>query len=203
MAAGLLLGTAFASCDSGPSATECYGVCGSGTECVDQKCVIAAAEPEPEPEPEPPRKKRGRRSKRGRRGSKAHADADASPGFTPEDDSHVPEYNAKKTKNLDLNAGSERLSDRIVNQHLSRIEPALNRCVEKAAAASDDPIGPGSIALTLSIAGTGKVSSVSAKASPKLRVFGIVPCVRRAVHAHKFPSFDGPTMGVDYSFKVD
>jgi hypothetical protein len=43
---------------------------------------------------------------------------------------------------------------------------------------------------------------VTVKAPAHLRVFGIVPCLRKALFTHRFPSWDGPAAGVDYSFQV-
>jgi len=188
---------AIGACDPSPGADACYGVCGEGTQCEAGKCVVAEApEPEPEPEPVTGKKKRRRRSRRG--GNSKSADA----GFTPEDDSNVPGYDPEATKALDLKAGTERLSDRKIRQHLSRLEPKFNKCIEKSALAHDDAL-KGELDFVLSIEPSGKVGGVTVKASGNLKAAGVVPCARKVVYGHRFPSFDGSTMGVDYSFKVD
>ncbi len=190
-----------AACDEGPGSAGCYGVCGEGTVCRNGQCVVAEAKPveavEPEAEPEGKAGKRRRRRKSG-----SGAVEDEAVAFTPEDDSHVPEYDANKTQVIDLKAGSERLDDSVVNTHLRRLEPKFNACIEIAAEHSTDELRGGEVDFTFTIAGTGKVESVTVKAPAHLRVFGIVPCLRNALASHRFPKFDGPTMGVDYSFRV-
>ena len=183
-------------CDPSPGPDACYGVCGEGTRCENRTCV-AAQEPEPEPEaaPEPGKKKRRRRGKKG--GTK-----DKGSGFTPEDDSNVPGYDPTATKSMDLKAGTERLSDRVIRQHLSRLEPKFNKCIEASALAHEGAL-KGELDFVLSIEPSGKVGGVTVKASGNLKQAGVVPCARKVVYGHRFPSFDGSTMGVDYSFKVD
>lgn len=197
VAVGMLLG--LAACEPEHNAVACYGVCGDGTECVSGKCVVAQAESAPEPEPEDKgKKKRRRRRKKG--GS--HGDAVSSDGFKPVDDSNVPGYDPKATKTMDLGVGTERLGDRVVNQHLGRLEPKFNKCIETSAMHYDGDI-KGELDFVLSIKSSGKVGGVTVKGSKSLRDSGVVPCVRKVVYGHRFPSFDGATMGVDYSFKVN
>ncbi|MGH1345033.1 MAG: AgmX/PglI C-terminal domain-containing protein [Nannocystales bacterium] len=186
-----------AACDPKPGPDACYGVCGEGTKCEAGKCVVAELEaPEPEPEPTSGKKKRRRR----RKGSSAPKDGGG--GFKAEDDSNVPGYDPKAAKGLDMDAGTERLADRTIRQHLSRLEPKFNKCIEKSALAHDEGL-KGELDFVLSIEPSGKVGGVTVKASGNLKKAGVVPCARKVVYGHRFPSFDGSTMGVDYSFKVD
>jgi hypothetical protein len=191
-----LIAVLLAACDPSPGPDACYGVCGDGTQCEAGKCVVAEV-PEPEPEPEATGKKKKRR-----RSSKKSSNKTAKSGFTPEDDSSVPGYDPKATKTMNLKAGTERLSDRTIRQHLSRLEPKFNKCIEKSALAHDDAL-EGELDFILSIEPSGKVGGVTVKASGNLKSAGVVPCARKVVYGHRFPSFDGSTMGVDYSFKVD
>ena len=192
-----------AGCNDTPGAGGCYGVCGEGTVCRSGICVVASEEAaSPEVEAEVPAKSAKRR-RGGKRGADADAEAEADgDAFTPVDDSRVPEYDANKTQVIDMKAGTERLDDEVVRAHLRRLEPAFNRCIETAAQHSDEDIGGGEVDFAFGIAPSGKVDGVSVKAPSQLRVFGIVPCLRRALADHRFPAFDGPTMGVDYSFRV-
>ena len=193
---------ALLSCDDSPGSAGCYGVCGEGTVCRSDMCVGAVAEaPAAEPEVEIDAKT-GKRRRRGRKdGDDETIDAPVD-GFTPPDDSHVPQYDQNATQVIDMKAGSERLDDAIVNAHLRRLEPKFNGCIEVAAQHSAEEIRGGEVDFTFGIAKSGKVTAVTVRAPAHLRVFGIVPCLRNALAAHRFPSFDGPTMGVDYSFKV-
>lgn len=193
--AGLFVAPA---CDRGPGADECYNVCGEGTQCLQRRCVIAeATEPEPEPEDTKPGKKKRRRKKK-HGGGEAAAAGD----FKPVNDSHIPKYNANRVQKIDMNSGTERLPDATIRSHLGRLESKFNKCIETAAMYSDDEIRPGGVDFVFSIEKTGRVSGITVKAPKHLRVFGIVPCLRKAVFDHRFPSYDGPPTGVDYSFKV-
>lgn len=187
-----------AACDPSPGPDACYGVCGEGTQCEAKECVVATVElPEPEPEPTSGKKKKRRRGRKGSPSSKSDG-----PDFKAEDDSNVPGYDAKAAKGLDMNAGTDRLGDRTIRQHLSRLEPKFNKCIEKSALAHADGL-KGELDFVLSIQPSGKVGGVTVKASGNLKQAGVVPCARKVVYGHRFPSFDGSTMGVDYSFKVD
>lgn len=196
----VLFATLAACNDNTPDASACYGVCGDGTMCTAGKCVVALDGPAPAPEPDDAAKS-GKRRRGGKRGAadKATADGDA---FTPVDDSDVHEYDGNKTQVMDLKVGTERLDDELVRSHLRRLEPKFNGCIETAAQHSEAEIRGGEVDFTFSITGGGKVDGVSVKAPAHLRVFGIVPCLRKALASYKFPSFDGATMGVDYSFTV-
>jgi hypothetical protein len=158
-------------------------------------CVPEVRPDEPGQSPDDPV---GTRSKRRQKSTKAREQG----GFKPIDDSHIPVYAKKQVQHIDLNAGSERLDDFEVSRHMKRLESQFNRCIEVAAERSEVELAAGTIALEFGIAPSGKVTAVSAKAPKDLDVFGIVPCVRDAVYRHKFPGFDGPEMGVDYSFRV-
>ncbi len=194
----LVCATLSQGCDPSPGPEDCYDVCGPGTRCESRTCVVDAV-PDDEPAPTPPAAKK----RRGRKGKRSRAEQpSAAPGFTPEDDSNVPEYQANASRTLDMKAGTERLGDRVVNQHLARAESKFNGCIATAAQHYDGTLS-GDLDFTISIAPTGKVAGVSVKGSKSLREGGVVPCVRKVVYGLRFPSFDGQTMGVDYSFKVN
>ncbi len=114
----------------------------------------------------------------------------------------MPGYDPKASKGLDMNAGTDRLTDRTIRQHLSGLESKFNACIEKSALAHDGAL-QGELDFVLSIEPSGKVGGVTVKGSGNLTKAGVVPCARKVVYGHRFPSFDGSTMGVDYSFKVD
>ncbi len=185
-----------------PAPEPCGGFCGPGTVCEDERCVPAPA-PEAAPAPEsqadgPRKRKRKRRGKRGRAGASSGAS-----GFVAPDDSRVPPYDDARGQTIGEGSGSERLSDRAVRRHMATLEPAFNRCIARAAEASPDELGAGRIAFDINVEPDGKVSGVSVHAPKNLRVFGIVPCMRLAVHGSRFPRWDGPPMRVEYSFRVE
>jgi hypothetical protein len=178
-------------------AGDCSGLCGEGTVCEDGRCVVAKAEA-----PEAPEGKKKRKGKRRRKGTGDPGATGDLPPFEPMSDSHIPAFDPKRTEKISMQDGTERLSDRQVQRTMSGREQAFNDCIATAAMYSETELGSGSIDFTFSVEGSGKVSSVTAKAPSNLDVWGIVPCLRNAVSRTKFPARDGPTMGVDYSFDV-
>jgi len=118
------------------------------------------------------------------------------------DDSRVPRYNPKRLQQIGMADGTERLSDFAVKNHMKRLEPKFNKCIERAALSTDETIR-GTVAFTIGVEPTGKVWGVSVKAPAVLKETGVVACVRVAVHKSRFPQWDGPAMGVDYEFGVD
>lgn len=189
-------------CGDPEAAARCFDVCGAGTRCVSGRCEVVA-EPEPEAAPEPTTKvgKRGRKRGRG----DASPDEDTAPAaagtYTPVSDRHIPRYDATATQVLDPDAGSERLDDAAVRRELKSLEPALDRCIADAVAGGVE-IGSGRVDFVFGLTATGKVSGVTAKASSAIQHSGVVGCLRKVVFDHRFPKYDGPAMGVDYTFEI-
>ena len=189
---------------SGCPAAPCDDRCGSGTVCIDGKCVVAAiADASPtdaEVDADPQLRKKGRKRKGGKAddGETGLVASGPAPVF---DDSNVPRYDPDRTQAIGAGDGSERLSDRTVQDHLAGLEPAFNRCIEQIVQAGVD-VGTGNVAFEIGIEPTGKVWGVTARAPAKLKDSGAVACMRKAIHAHRFPKWDGPAMGVDYAFDV-
>lgn len=191
---------------------DCAEPCAAGSSCVDGTCVAdpPAAAPEPAKKPaKKPRKKKKRARRPGEPDPPAAApddepeelDADKPPPFVPVDDRKIPQFSRDKTQTIDLEAGSERPSERVLDQHFARITPKITDCVVKASRHGE--VGSGRLAVQLRILPSGKVESVSVKAPASLDVWGIVPCARKAVYDHRFPSWDGPSVGVDFAVDVD
>lgn len=187
------------SCDAAP----CDDRCGLGTQCVQGKCVVQQSEDSDSTGPaEEVVAGRGRRKGRRRRSSAAAGDEGGAAVPAPvHDDSAIPRYDPKRVQSIGEGAGSERLADRTIRQHLDRIEPAINRCIEEYADAGVD-IGSGQVSFEIGIEPSGKVWGITATAPAKLKKSGVVACMRKRIHAHRFPTWDGPSMGVDYSFDV-
>ncbi|TPV96891.1 MAG: hypothetical protein B7733_02395 [Myxococcales bacterium FL481] len=207
---GLVLGAALGGLGSyyyfdqqaASAAEDCGGFCGESTSCREGACLPTETAEAPS-EPTPNKRKRKRRRKRPRPASgDASPPDDDLPPFVPVNDSRIPRYRAKKAQVLEMDGDGERLSDDVIQAHLRRIEPKFDQCLRTAAMYSDEELGTGDIDVVLGITSTGKVTGVTAKAPPNLRVFGIVPCVRKAVYEHRFPAFQGMDMHVDYSFAV-
>jgi hypothetical protein len=188
---GVVLG-----CADGPRAADCYGVCGDGTRCDAGKCVAIVEAPTPvEPEPE-----EGKRGRKGKRRAKGDADDATAGAYEPVSDRHIPAYDAKATTVLG-DAGSERLDDATVRRELRGLEPAFDRCIADAVTAGVS-VGSGRVDFVFGLTASGKVDGVTAKAPAAIRESGVVSCLRKVIHDHRFPRYDGPPMGVDYSFEI-
>ena len=189
-------GAVLVSCEP---AAECDGRCGEGTVCVAGKCQLAPAQADPEPEPAPvDERKRKRRGRRGRRGS---ADGEPTGPVPTFNDASVPKYDPNRGSSIGENAGSERISDRTIRQHLSRFEPRLNKCIEQLAEAGVE-IGSGQVSFDIGIDPSGKVWGVTAHAPKPIASTGVVACMRLKISKYQFPSWDGPPLGVEYSFEI-
>jgi len=180
----------------------CDERCGEGTRCEEELCIVDAVEA---PQEEPTTKKKGR-GKRRRRGKRGAGSPSGDTGDLPEagaprvDDSHIPAF-SNGPQALDLNGGSERLTDAQVRGVVRKLTPKFQRCIGDAAT-GDTPLR-GEVKITARVNGDGKASQVSATAPAAIRESHAIPCIRKAVFDQRFPTYDGPSMGVDLSFEVD
>jgi len=199
---GLSLG--LTSCHKGEgtaSPNECAGMCGKSTRCDGSKCVVdystdvcdgMSMEEEIEDMP-PPISNWGA----------CDVDPSTLPSFEPVDDSAIPAYDPKKATVLDMNAGSERLSDTQLAAQMRQIEHKINSCLSLASC-HNNGLGSGTIGFEFRVTGkNGSVDGVNVTAPEELQVFGIVPCVRKAIADHTFPTFQGQQMVVNYSVELD
>ncbi len=199
-ALGLVAAMVGAACGDQANQSNCHGVCGEGTRCEAGRC-IAVAPPTAASDPAADEGKRGRKNKGRARAGEADGESAAAPSYQPVSDRHIPAYDAKATTVLG-DAGSERLADEVVRRELRGLEPAFNRCIADAVAGGVT-VGGGRVDFVFGLTASGKVDGVNAKAPAAIREAGIVPCLRKVIFDHRFPRYDGPPMGVDYSFEVD
>ncbi len=176
----------------------CGGVCGAGTECLQGRCEVRPEVVEAD-EPLPKKKSKKKRRRRKRSGEKSDG---ASTKDARVNDSHVPRFNAKKTKMIGEETGSERLSDAAINRELAKLDGKFQGCIAAAANASEAELSSGRIAYEFGIAPSGKVTGVNVRAPSQLKALGVSSCVRVAVYGHRFPSFDGLEMGARSSFSI-
>lgn len=186
---------ALVACADRPDAADCYGVCGAGTRCEAERCVAIAEAPEPAaPEPDD-----GARKRKGKRGARSGGADESAGAYEPVSDKHIPAYDATKT--TVLGEGGERLDDATVRKELRELEPAFDRCIADATAAGVT-IPSGRVDFVFGLTPTGKIDGVNAKAAAPIRDTGIVSCLRKVIFDHRFPRYEGPPMGVDYSFEI-
>jgi hypothetical protein len=164
-------------------------------------CVVAEDEVEPvvADAPEEGKRRRGK----GRRRSDADEptdDAAAPATYQPVDDSRIPRHDPNATRVLDAD-GSERPDDATIRAHLRKLEPAFDRCIADAVAGGVR-FANGRVEFDLGIAATGRVSGVTAKAPPAIQSTGVVSCLRKVIFDHRFPTWDGPPMDVEYGFDI-
>ena len=185
----------------------CADRCGEGTSCEAGLCLVARVEA---------KQARQKTKKRRRRRGKARARKPARTGALPEaeydddlppfvavNDRHIPRFDRQRVQRIQMSDGAERISDHEIRQEMRRLEPAFNRCLATAARYSDADLRGGSFDFVFGVRSSGKVNGVNISAPKHLRVYGTIACMRKVVFDHKFRSFDGPTMGVDYGFEVD
>ena len=198
------LGLAASSCKKSAesrSPGDCNGMCGKYTHCEEGQCVVdyttavcdGMSTEFDEVETLPPITSWGA----------CEVDPATLPPFAPVDDSGIPAYDPKKATVLDMNAGSERLDDNRLMSEMRTIEHKLNECLSLASCYNNG-LGSGRIDFEFRILGkTGAVDGVNIRAPEELTVYGIIPCVRKAVFEHRFPTFDGQHMVVNYSVELD
>ncbi len=183
-----------------PGGGECESMCGRGTRCDGKVCVVdysqdicsTPEEEQPVVAMKPPITSWG----------ECYEDRNQMPKFKPVDDSKIAQFDPNATRNLDMNGGDEQLNEAVLNSHMRDVEYAINDCLAKAACYQGSSLPNGRIDFQLRLSGSGKVDSISVSAPPGLSVFGIIPCVRKAVSDHAFPSYDGPPMTVKYNIEI-
>ena len=206
LALGALLGAGgFFAYQSMTPKAECGGLCGDGTTCDQGVCVVAAPE-ELEVVEEVVEDAKGKRKSKRRRGSKSGDEGTLEPGPSGmgppiDDDSGVPRFDANKDQTIGMADGSERLSDSEIDRELGKLDKQFQACVRDANERVEE-LGTGTVKYSFGIASSGKVTGVNASAPENLDAAGIVPCVRKAIYGHKFPSFNGPEMKASSSFSV-
>ncbi|PCC71757.1 hypothetical protein SAMN02745121_03109 [Nannocystis exedens] len=188
--------------DSNAPGGECGGMCGRGTRCDGNTCVVdysqdictSQAVVQEEVPMRPPITSWG----------ECTLDRNQLPKkFVPVDDKSIPQYDPNRTRTLDWSAGDEQLNEPVLNANMREVEYAINECLAVAACYNGGSLKGGRIDLIISLVGkTGRADAVSVTAGPDLQVFGIVPCVRKAIANHQFPTYNGPPMTVKYNIEI-
>lgn len=191
------------SCEKGastaPSQTSlCVGLCGHGTTCVQDTCVIdwgqgVCIKPEDAicPEPERPL------------WTECPIAHNALPPFRPIYDKKIPRFNKKRTRVQSFSSGTERPDDYAIEQEIELIITELESCLAIVACYEGKDPGGGEISFVFRLKPNGKVSEVSASSSPNYAKWGATQCARKVISQHEFEPFDGQPMGIEYSMEID
>ena len=191
--------------DSSSPGGECGGLCGKGTRCDGSMCVvdysqdICASAEEVNETPvvpmKPPITSWG----------ECYQDRSELPKkFKPVDDKSIPQFDPNAARAVDMNGtgGDATLDESLLNANMREVEYAINECLATAACYQGSGLPNGRIEFQFRLRGTGKIESVTVAAPTGLSVFGVVPCSRKAIADHVFPTFDGPPMTVRYSIEI-
>lgn len=201
----LVLGVGISACNKDEVTTppvaekSCEGLCGHGTKCVKDTCVIDWAQGvciKPEdatcPEPEAPE------------WSECPLAAKILPPFRPVNTKKIPNFNPKRTRAQSFSGGSERVDDYELKQYIEhQLMDELESCLMLAACYHGGPLGEGEVDFTFRMLPSGKVAEVSASATGEYSKYGVAGCVRKIIYEHEFPKYDGEPKGVDYTLMLD
>lgn len=183
---------------------ECGGLCGKGTRCDGSVCVVDysqdicaapddAAKPEVAPS-KPPIQSWG----------ECTVERSSLPKkFVPVNDKNIPQFDPNRARTLDWNEGEEQLSESMLMANMRDVEYKINECLSVAACYQGGSLPDGRIDMHFSLSGKdGHVDAVTVTAPAGLQVYGIIPCVRKAIAEHQFPTYNGPPMTVKYNIEI-
>lgn len=171
----------------------CRGFCAQGVTCHKGRCVAMER-----PAAFAPRPKKAKSRKR-----RARSRGGTNPVKLPwTKDRHVPRFDPHAIQKIQAGDESGRLDQMDIDAALAKLQPAWERCVERADTRAQGQLAEGRVHLSFGVSGAGKVTGVNARAPKALAKFGIVPCVRVAVFGARFPAYKGPDTRVESHFDV-
>ncbi|PCC71877.1 hypothetical protein SAMN02745121_03229 [Nannocystis exedens] len=184
------------------SPDECGGLCGAGTRCDRGSCVVDSSQDTPVKQ-EVETNEIPMRPQITSWGECTHERDELPKKFVPVDDSAIPQYDIERPRVLDWSEGDEQLNEQVLSAHMREVEYGINECLSIAACYNHGSLKGGRLDMVIGLVGkTGRVDAVTVTASRGLQVFGIVPCVRKVVADHQFPSYNGPQMTVKYNIEI-
>jgi hypothetical protein len=182
------------------SKEPCYGACGSGTRCEEDRCV---------PDRKSKRVKRGKRRRgsrrwRGRRRRSAPAtEAQGLRQPTAADLEHVtrgPSLKQTDYVNLSSSSGSEReLTTADVDKRIRAVDRRIVACIDEAR--DDYNVDEGRVVVSFRIERSGAVKRVRVAAPAVLQRNGIYRCIRSILRGLRFPR-SGQSLIMSYPYKL-
>lgn len=189
--------------DSNSPSGECGGLCGKGTRCDGRQCVVDYSQDVCTTQDVVPYEEVPMRPPITSWGECTMNRNELPKKFVPVDDSKIPQYDPSRPRRVDWDEGEEQLSEAVLNANMRDIEYAINDCLAIAACYNGGSLKGGRIDMMISLDGkTGRADAVTVTANSDLQVFGIVPCVRKAVADHQFPRYNGPPMTIKYNIEI-
>ncbi|MBZ5710181.1 hypothetical protein [Nannocystis pusilla] len=181
---------------------ECGGLCGKGTRCDRGACVVDGSQDIPVTQ-EVETNEIPMRPQITSWGECTHERDELPKKHVPVDDTAIPQYDIERPRVLDWSEGEDQLNEQVLSAHMREVEYGINECLAIAACYNGGSLRGGRLDMIIGLVGkTGRVDAVTVTASRDLQVFGIVPCVRKAVADHQFPSYNGPPMTVKYNIEI-
>lgn len=120
------------------------------------------------------------------------------------DSSAIPEFDAKRSRRSNMNAGERALQEIDLHEHMMGMQSRIFECIDLAACyEGGDALGGGDLDFRFELSPSGKVMAVSVTPSEGLAHPGVVHCARRSLYELRFPSYDGGSMMVSYSMQIE
>lgn len=119
------------------------------------------------------------------------------------DDSSIPEFNRRRARRTNMDAGEEFLQEFELHQHLLTVQSRLYECLDLAACYDDQEVGTGELDFQFELEPDGRVTGVSVQPSAALNDPLVRACARRSLFESQFPSWDGGRMIVSYSVEIE
>jgi hypothetical protein len=120
------------------------------------------------------------------------------------DSSSIPEFDQKRSRRSNMNAGDRALEEIDLHEHMMGMQSRIFECIDLAACyEGGEALGSGDLDFRFELAPTGKVMAVSVTPSEGLAHPGVVHCARRSLYELKFPSYDGGSIMVSYSMQIE
>lgn len=189
--------------DSNAPTGECGDMCGRGTRCDGSVCVVDYSQDICDGHIEEATEEVPMRPPITTWGECTRDRSELPKKFVAVDDSAIAQYDVNRPRQVDWADGEEQLGEPLLNANMREIEYAIHECLAVAACYNEAPLRGGNIHLVLSLSGkAGRADAVSVTTPENLQVFGTVPCIRAAVAAHQFPTYDGPSMTVNYTIEI-
>lgn len=177
---------------------SCEGMCGHGTMCVKDTCVInwgsgVCLDPQ-ETICDGPAKHAW---------SECPFTPNALPAFKAVYDRKIPRFDPKKTRTQKFSSGTDHLDEYDLKLQIETVMHELESCLGVAACYHGGDPGPGEVEFAFRLLPSGKVAGVNASATGAYKKWGADKCARKVIYNHEFDAFDGVARGIEYTMVLE